>query len=318
MLPDVAEAKHWLLEQALGVFGLDLEWIRNHHEDQCSQRHNERGEVDGKNDPQPLETQDAHGRSRKDGRGDTRPALCHRDHAACPLVLRLWDHHADRSAVRRPLKRLKRRRKRPGHVEMPQLQVTRQKQQQDGQRRHRGCQVGQRHGPLPVPAIGLMMIIGAKLKNATIESAVASPVVRYAHSVSAKPVIAVPTRDTTCPNQTMVNAVIPCGLREGTPTVCMSVPAGPSTGTSVPYARGLLCRRSSSRWIWRCSHPLPRNRPMPKTEMACTTRTMPHPMSGQMNQMTPSFFSSVARFRMARATLATRYMTACAYNPLTS
>src|SRR5450756_2820920 len=55
------------------------------------------------------------------------------------------------------------------------------------------------------PAIGLMMIIGAKLKNATIESAVASPVVRYAHSVSAKPVIAVPTRDTTCPNQTMVN-----------------------------------------------------------------------------------------------------------------
>ena len=78
-----------------------------------------------------------------------------------------------------------------------------------------------------------MTIIGANPKNATIDSAVARPVVRYAHRVSAKPVIAVPTRDTTCPNQTIVNAVIPFGLRDETPIVCTSVPVTSSMVASV-------------------------------------------------------------------------------------
>ena len=90
------------------------------------------------------------------------------------------------------------------------------------------------HRSTRTPAIGLMMIIGAKPKNATIDSAVARPVVRYAHSVSANPVIAVPTRDTTCPNQTMVNAVIPFGLCDDATTVCSSVPATSFMITPVP------------------------------------------------------------------------------------
>ncbi|UCD97044.1 MAG: hypothetical protein JSV35_03050, partial [Candidatus Bathyarchaeota archaeon] len=61
------------------------------------------------------------------------------------------------------------------------------------------------------PASGLTNIVGAKAKNPTNANIVACPVASHAQRVSANPVIALPRRETSCPDQITVNANIPVG-----------------------------------------------------------------------------------------------------------
>ena len=57
-----------------------------------------------------------------------------------------------------------------------------------------------------------MMIVGAKLKNATVLSAVARPVTCQAQTLIPKDVMADPMRETTWPAQMHVNPFMPFGL----------------------------------------------------------------------------------------------------------
>jgi len=56
-----------------------------------------------------------------------------------------------------------------------------------------------------------MMMVGVKLKKATMLSAVALPVAFHAHTETANAVMAVPVSDMTCPSQTSANALNPVG-----------------------------------------------------------------------------------------------------------
>ncbi len=59
------------------------------------------------------------------------------------------------------------------------------------------------------PATGLSRTVGPKVKKPTSASAVAWPVSCHAQMVSAKPDMAVPKRENTCPAHTTIKARMP-------------------------------------------------------------------------------------------------------------
>jgi len=76
VLPDVAEPEHGVFEQTLGRLSRRGR-IRNGHEYERSQGNHEGAQVDGEDDPQPLEADQADERSGEDGGKNPRAALRH-------------------------------------------------------------------------------------------------------------------------------------------------------------------------------------------------------------------------------------------------
>ncbi len=86
------------------------------------------------------------------------------------------------------------------------------------------------------PATGLISMVGAKLKNPTNASAVASPVTCQAQMVRANLVIPVPRRETNCPTQTTMKPLIPDRNPPGAMAgsgICSSSIAGAGSSISI-------------------------------------------------------------------------------------